>query len=85
MKIAFITPRYGENILGGAEQLCKKLVEHLLKYYDIDVITTCAEDYVTWKNKFKEEVLMRLTALRLSVLKMILLEQIISMSCTKKY
>jgi glycosyltransferase involved in cell wall biosynthesis len=56
MKLAFVCPRYGEKIVGGAEQLCKQLAERFVNELniDIDVITTCAEDYVTWKNSYDE-------------------------------
>jgi glycosyltransferase involved in cell wall biosynthesis len=56
MKLAFVCPRYGENVIGGAEQLCKQLAERFVceSNNTIDIITTCAEDYVTWKNKYSE-------------------------------
>jgi len=56
MKLAFVCPRYGENVVGGAEQLCKQLAEKFVNELnvDVDVITTCAEDYVTWKNVYNE-------------------------------
>lgn len=56
MKLAFVAPRYGENIVGGAENLCKQVAEHLSRYpdIDIDIITTCAKDYVTWENEFED-------------------------------
>lgn len=52
-KIAFVVQRYGLEINGGAEFLCRDVAEHLSKYCDIDVITTCAIDYVTWKNEYE--------------------------------
>jgi len=51
-KIAFVVQRYGLEINGGAEYLCREVAEHLSKYCDINVITTCAIDYVTWKNEY---------------------------------
>lgn len=51
-KLAFVVQRYGLEINGGAEFLCRDVAEHLSKYCDIDVITTCAIDYVTWKNEY---------------------------------
>ena len=51
-KIAFVVQRYGLEINGGAEFLCREVAEHLSKYCYIDVITTCAIDYVTWKNEY---------------------------------
>lgn len=51
-KIAFVVQRYGLEINGGAELLCREVAEHLSKYHEVDVITTCAIDYVTWKNEY---------------------------------
>ncbi len=54
MKLAFVVQRYGLDVNGGAEHSCRLSVEHLSKYYDIEVLTTCAKDYVTWKNEYPE-------------------------------
>lgn len=56
MKIAFVVQRYGEDIVGGAEYLTRSFAEHLIKYHDIEVLTTCAKSYHTWKNEYKEGV-----------------------------
>jgi glycosyltransferase involved in cell wall biosynthesis len=54
MKIAFVISRYGPDVNGGAELHCKHIAEHLSNFFETDVITTCANDYVTWKNVYPE-------------------------------
>lgn len=39
---------------GGAESLCLQLAQHLSSAWDIDVLTTCAQDYMTWNNAYPE-------------------------------
>ncbi len=56
MKIAFVVQRYGLEVNGGAELLCRQIAEHLSKYFTIEIITTCAIDYVTWKNEYPEGI-----------------------------
>ena len=51
-KIAFVCQRYGAEVNGGAEAECRAYAEHLAHYYDVEVITTCALDYTTWKNHY---------------------------------
>ncbi|MCL4506120.1 MAG: glycosyltransferase family 4 protein [Chloroflexi bacterium] len=51
MKLAFVVPRYGEKILGGAETLARCLAEDLISSgYSVSVFTTCSTDLITWSN-----------------------------------
>lgn len=52
--IAIVVQRYGSDIVGGAELLAKEVAEHLSKYYPVEVLTTCAKNYITWKNELEE-------------------------------
>ena len=55
-KLAFVVQRYGLEVNGGAELLSRQLVEHLQQQYDIEVLTTKAIEYTTWKNEYTNDV-----------------------------
>ena len=54
MKVGFVIQRYGTEILGGAEYCCRLLAERLAPRHHIEVLTTCARDYITWANEYPE-------------------------------
>ena len=58
-KIALVVQRYGLEVNGGAEMLARTMAEHLKDRYDIEVLTSKAVDYVTWKDEYTadEEVI----------------------------
>ncbi|GAK52772.1 hexosyltransferase [Candidatus Moduliflexus flocculans] len=52
MKLAVVIQRYGADITGGSESHCMAMVGRLARFAEVEVITTCAKDYVTWKNDY---------------------------------
>lgn len=53
MKLAFVVPRYGAQISGGAENAARALAERLMAGFGwtVDVFTTCALDAMTWQDE----------------------------------
>lgn len=53
MRIAYVVPRYGERVVGGAEMGARKLAEHLVSElgWQVEVFTTCALDHRTWADE----------------------------------
>jgi len=51
-KIAIVVQRYGAEVNGGSETYARMIAEHLAPHFEVEVLTTCALDYVTWANHF---------------------------------
>jgi len=55
MRIAMIVQRYGADVVGGAESLCRGVAEALARRgHEIEVLTSCARSYRTWANHYPE-------------------------------
>jgi glycosyltransferase involved in cell wall biosynthesis len=52
-RLSFVIQRYGEDVIGGAEELCRRVAEQLTRDFTIEILTTCARDYLTWANHYK--------------------------------
>lgn len=55
-KIAIINQRYGLEVNGGSELYSRQIAEKLAMKYEVEVLTSCALEYVKWKNHYKEGV-----------------------------
>ena len=51
MKLAVVVQRYGADISGGAELHARYIAERLARRTDVTVLTTCARDYISWRNE----------------------------------
>jgi glycosyltransferase involved in cell wall biosynthesis len=51
VKLAVVVQRYGAEINGGAELHARYVAERLSRHADVRVLTTCARDYITWRNE----------------------------------
>ena len=51
MKLAIAVQRYGADINGGAELHARYIAERLARHAEVEVVTTCARDYVSWRNE----------------------------------
>ena len=55
MKVAYITPRYGPEVIGGAENAVRMLAEALVEHEgaSVEVLTTTALSMATWGNHYE--------------------------------
>jgi glycosyltransferase involved in cell wall biosynthesis len=54
-RIAFVCPRYGADIVGGAEALVREVALGLMdRGWEVQVLTTCAVNPYTWANELPE-------------------------------
>jgi glycosyltransferase involved in cell wall biosynthesis len=51
MRLCFVVPRYGPDVVGGAETLVRDFAVRLSAAgHSVDVLTTCASNHFTWRN-----------------------------------
>jgi glycosyltransferase involved in cell wall biosynthesis len=52
--LAFVCPRYGTEVLGGAETVVREMAERLQQRgLPVEILTTCAIDHHTWENAYE--------------------------------
>jgi glycosyltransferase involved in cell wall biosynthesis len=51
VRLAVVVQRYGAEINGGAELHARYVAERLARHAEVEVVTTCARDYVSWRNE----------------------------------
>ena len=53
-RIAFVTPRYGEGVVGGSEAVMAEAARGLAgRGHDVEILTTCARSHFSWENEFE--------------------------------
>jgi glycosyltransferase involved in cell wall biosynthesis len=55
-RVAIVVPRCHEKLVGGAEAHAWQYATLLAGDYAVDVLTSCASDYVTWANDLPEGI-----------------------------
>lgn len=50
--VAFVIQRYGPMVAGGAESVARSLAKRMSACWNVEVLTTCAEDYMTWADVY---------------------------------
>jgi glycosyltransferase involved in cell wall biosynthesis len=55
VKVIFVTPRYGPQVMGGAETAARQLAEHLVAQtgWEAEAYSTCALDPHTWVDELE--------------------------------
>ncbi|MGH9182608.1 MAG: glycosyltransferase family 4 protein [Acidimicrobiales bacterium] len=56
-RLALVPPRFGPEIVGGAELVLRELAQGLAaRGWSVEVLTTCARDHFTWANEYEPGV-----------------------------
>jgi glycosyltransferase involved in cell wall biosynthesis len=52
-RLAFVPPRFGPEVIGGAEiALAEAAAGLAARGWDVEILTTCARDHFTWANEY---------------------------------
>lgn len=52
-RLAIVPPRFGDDVIGGAEVALREAAEGLAERgWEVDVLTTCARDHFSWANEY---------------------------------
>ncbi|GAC1365054.1 MAG: glycosyltransferase family 4 protein [Actinomycetota bacterium] len=52
-KLAFLPPRFGDEVVGGSEAVMREAAEGLAaRGWQVDILTTCVRDHYTWRNEY---------------------------------
>jgi glycosyltransferase involved in cell wall biosynthesis/ADP-heptose:LPS heptosyltransferase len=51
-RVAFVVQRAGREVNGGSEALCLQRATRMAAHWQVEILTTCALDYVTWANHY---------------------------------
>ncbi len=52
-RLALVPPRYGPDVIGGAELVLREVAHGLAaRGWDVEILTTCARDHFTWANHY---------------------------------
>jgi glycosyltransferase involved in cell wall biosynthesis len=52
VRAALVVQRYGVEVNGGAEALARRVGELIAREVELTVLTTCAFDYLTWRDRY---------------------------------
>ena len=53
-RIAFVTPRYGDGVVGGSEAVMAEAARGLAaRGHEVSILTTCAKSHFSWANEFQ--------------------------------
>lgn len=55
-KIAFVVQRNGKEVNGGAEYYCYLIAKLMQHDWNVEILTTCALNYMTWDNYYPEGI-----------------------------